>query len=141
MPTQSDNQAAVPGLTEANMFVLSGGCIEVTFTTTSITSDPRLNYRDREQVRNFSGEDISIVEVPNLGSVATVTLAPDADAGSTTFSLVVPKVLLQIGGEAPVTTFAVTSVHTVFRIPSANEGQRDTYEVIRLEGTASLVAF
>jgi hypothetical protein len=64
------------------------------------------------------------------------------DAGSTSFSLLVPRVNLSAPfTSVPVSTEAVTTHHAFAIVPAFNHGQRDFYDVTPLHGTASNVAF
>jgi hypothetical protein len=85
-----------------------------------------------------------MAQVPDLGQVVSVTLVFTPDLGSTTFSLLVPRV--QLAGPSgvssvPVSTDGITVHHRFSLVPALNHGQQDLYTVTRLQGTASHVFF
>jgi hypothetical protein len=126
---------------QANNFSLSGRGIHVDFASTSLNGQPRLTYHDTIQTRNFSGSDIRRTEIPDIGTIVSVTLSIVPDVGSTTFSLLIPTVFVSgIGTLHPVTTDAVTTIH---RMPFVAQfvGQRELYQVTRMTGTASFLEF
>lgn len=131
----------VPPVLQANTFSLSGHAIHVDYASTSVNGQPRLTYHDTVQTRSFSGGEIRTIEVPDLGTIVSVTLSILPDVGSTTFSLLIPTVFVPgMGILTPVTTDAVTTIH---RTPFVAHfvGQREVYRVTRMTGTASAVDF
>jgi hypothetical protein len=125
----------------ANMFSLAGGGLHVSYSTTSIDGKPRFTYQDPIRTLSFQGDDIRKVEC-DLGTVVSVTIVRTVDAGSTTFSLLVPRVVLSAPfSNVSIHTDGVTTHHAFSIIPALNQGQRDFYEVTKLNGTASNVAF
>jgi hypothetical protein len=143
MSVKQDTSASaiIPPVQLANSFSLSGHGIHVDFSSTSLNGQPRLTYHDTVQTRSFSGDEIRTNEVPDLGTIVSVTLSITPDVGSTTFSLLIPTVfVLGMGSLTPVTTDAVTTVHrTPFVVRFV--GQRELYRVTRMTGTASAVVF
>ena len=137
----TSGSASVSPALQANNFSLSGRGIHVDFASTSLNGQPRLTYHDTIQTRNFSGSDIRISEVPDLGTIVSVTLSIVPDVGSTTFSLLIPTVFVSgLGTLTPVTTDAITTIH---RMPFVVRfvGQREIYHITRLTGTASFLEF
>ncbi|HZE26834.1 MAG TPA: hypothetical protein VE083_05580 [Terriglobales bacterium] len=69
---------------------------------------------------NFSGDKIRKVDVPDVGTIGSVTLALTIDAGSTTFRVLIPQVELrnQIGASAFICTDGITTVHRLSVVPS-----------------------
>lgn len=64
------------------------------------------------------------------------------DAGSTTFSVLIPIVHLSSKNpSAPVQTDGITTVQRFSISPALDLGQIQTYHVTKLNGSASLVAF
>jgi hypothetical protein len=129
---------AIPRPPLANMYELQNRTVTVNYSATSITGDPLLHYKDREREVNARGDDIRQVET-EIGTLVSITLEPDADAGSLIFSVLIPRVALNVrGGEQTVVTQAI---YTRSRLPPrlpANV-QLQTYEVVRLRGTAAFV--
>ena len=81
------------------------------------------------------GEDFSICRRLGLAGV-------QRRGRKLTVSLLVPQINLNDGDESPLSTPAILTTHrTSIGGPGLVEGQVQTYEVVALEGTASLVAF
>jgi hypothetical protein len=122
----------------ANMYELESRTITVSFSATSITGDPLMHYKDRQREVNARGDEIRRVET-EIGTLVSVTLEPDADAGSLIFSVLIPRVVLSArGGEQPVFTHAF---YTRSRLPPRLSAsvQLQTSEVVRLRGSAAFV--
>ena len=136
----SEPRAAQPSTQQANHFSLSGGGIHVDYSSTSINGQPRLTYHDHLRNLSFAGADIRRVEVPDIGTIVSVTLTITVDVGSTTFSVFIPSVIVAPSGSAPVRTEGITTIH---RMPFAPPmpGQREVYTVVRLTGVASHLDF
>jgi hypothetical protein len=132
----TDNGSAQP-----NLFQLAGGYIQITYSTTSITGKAQFHYQDQKRDVNVTGEDIRSLET-EIGTLVTVTLEVIPDLHTLTVSLLVPQIKLNEGNESPLSTPAILTTHrTSIGGPGLVEGQVQTYEVVALEGTASLVAF
>jgi len=99
----------------------------------------RLVYQDVHQSRAFFDDDVRTVDVPDLGTVVSVTLILTVDTGSTTFSLLIPQVDLPDQPEPSVfiRTEAITTVHRAF-VGLIGHPQAETYTVTALHGTASI---
>ena len=121
-----------------NVYQLAGGGIHVSFRTEGFRA-PFFTYQDTHRTLTFTGDQVRIVEVPDLGTVVSVTLLLTPDAGSTTFSVLLPKVNLptRLGASEPVRTKGITTVHRFSIAPQFDVGQRETYTSVRLKGTAS----
>jgi hypothetical protein len=107
----------------------------------SYSAGPNLHYHQGSTIRDFSGSEIHVVEVPALGTLASVTINMTVDSGSTTFTLLLPEVNLP-GPPAqpmavPVSTDGITTMHRLSLVPAFQQGQRELYKVIPLQGTAS----
>jgi hypothetical protein len=132
---------------QPNHFELSGGhfhgSIHVSYTTHSGPSTPdfpqgppRFSYQDASQSRAFSGKEIQIVET-ELAQIVSVVLRLTPDSGSTTFSLLVPRVNLPAGQPTPICTDGITAIHRFAIAPGLLQGQLDHYSVTPLRGAAS----
>ncbi|WP_224363453.1 hypothetical protein [Hyalangium versicolor] len=125
-------------LIDANTFNVQNRRISVSFSATSITGDPLFHYKDREREVNARGDDIRQVET-EIGTLVTITLRPDADAGALLFTLLVPRVVLA----SPVYEQAITTQGFFTRsqlIPHIlASAQLQTTDVVELKGTASFV--
>lgn len=140
--TRPDAQPRALPAIAPNTFSLAGGGLHVSFSTTGFDGQPHLDYQDPQRTLNFRGDAIRIVPVPDLGTVVSVTLALTVDSGSTTFSLLIPRVNLPAPfATMPVRTDAITAHHVFSIVPALNLGQRDFYSVTALHGTASQVEF
>jgi hypothetical protein len=97
----------------------------------------QLTYQDAHRSLPFYQNDVRTVDVADLGTIVSVTLVLTVDIGSTTFSLLVPRVVLP-GGQpsAFVHTDGVTTIHRAF-VGAIGHPQTDSYTVTRLDGTAS----
>jgi hypothetical protein len=131
-----DNGSAQP-----NLFQLAGGYTQITYSTTSITGQPQFHYQDHKRDVNVTGEDIRPLET-EIGTLVTVMLEVIPDLHTLTVSLLVPQINLNEANESPLSTPAILTTHrTSIGGPGLVEGQVQTYEVVALEGTASLVTF
>jgi hypothetical protein len=125
----------------ANMFNLAGGGLHVSYSTSGIDGQPHLSYQDAFRALNFQGNEIRTVEC-DLGTVVSVTILRTVDAGSTSFSILVPRVNLPAPfSSVSINTDGITTHHAFSIIPAFNQGQRDFYEVTALQGTAANVVF
>jgi hypothetical protein len=132
-----DNGSAQP-----NLFQLAGGYTQITYSTSSITGQPQFHYQDQQRDVNVTGDEISSQETDAIGTLVTVTVEEIPDLHTLTVSLLVPQINLNEGNESPLSTPAILTTHrTSIGGPGLVEGQLQTYEVMALEGTASLVAF
>jgi len=125
---------------EANLFQLAGRAVHVTYATSGIDGKPHFTYQDAHQTLSFSGDQISVADT-QLGKVVSVFLRRTIDSGSTTFSILLPRVGLGSDHSASIDTQGITTVHRFSIIPAFNRGQLDTYSYVRLHGTAQFVVF
>ena len=140
--TQSATSSAAAAVTP-NLFHLAGPNLRLTYSTSSITGQPILTYQDAHQTKSFQGPEINTIEDTELGTIVSVVLHAMPDVGSTTFSLLIPRILVGgLGAIAPVRTYGITTMHsTPFVVPGTVLGQLDTYTVTPLHGTAQAVVF
>ena len=138
--TQAPVQALSANIA-ANMFTLAGGGLHVSYSTSGIDGKPHMSYQDATRSLSFTGDEIRIME-GDLATVVSVYIVRTIDAGSTSFSLLVPRVNLAASfGSTPIHTDGITTHHPFSLLPAQNLGQRDFYTVTALHGTASQVAF
>ncbi len=123
-----------------NLYQLSSKHLQVTYTTTGLDGRPTLTYQDAHQGKSFKGDEIRAVEC-DLGTLVSVTLLITVDRGSTSFSLVIPRMQIPKGTSAPVHTDGVTTVHRLAVATLLTQGQLDTYSTMALQGTAQAVDF
>jgi hypothetical protein len=126
-----------------NLWVLSGSGIHVRYSTIAWpgpAGGPHLIYQGATTL-SFSGNQIRSVDVADLGVIVSVTLQLTVDAGSTTFSVLLPQTTLvqqSPSSSVPVTTEGITTHHAGPLLPPA-QGQHEFYTVTRLTGSASHV--
>lgn len=138
MPSAPQVQAA---FVAANMFSLSGGGVQVSYSTSGIDGKPHLSYQDAMRSLSFTGDEIRRVDC-DLGTLVSVTIVRTIDAGSTSFSVMIPRVNLPAPfSNVLISTDGVTTHHAFSIIPAFNQGQRDFYYVTALQGTAANVVF
>ena len=118
------------------MYELHGEGIHVTYSTTSFSGKPLLTYHDAFQLKNFSGDQINALQT-EIGTLVTVVLHLTVDSGSTTFSLLIPNVILPPSNVASISAEGITTMQK-FSIPPP-VGQTQFYTVHKLHGTASFV--
>ena len=126
---------------QPNLYELSSGNIHVTYSTSGISGQPHLTYTSPFISHSFTGSQLTTTASP-IGTLVTVTIQMTVDSGSTTFTLLVPRV--NLSGPADhvhIDTEGVTTHHRFSVIPAAMHGQLDTYSVQALTGTASHVEF
>jgi hypothetical protein len=124
-----------------NLYELSGRNLHITYSTTGVGGQPHFSYQDLQQTRSFSGDQIRRVEA-EVATIVSVTFAPNVDFGGHTFSVLIPRVNLPAAGlRVNIQTYGITTLHRFATPPLPATGQRDFYTIMRLDGTASQVAF
>ena len=102
---------------------------------------PQLHYHQGSVIRDFTGNDIHVAEVPDLGTLVSVTIHMTIDSGSTTFTLLLPIVNLPappvLPAAVPVATDGITTLHRFSTVRALQHGQQEFYTVTPLQGTAS----
>ena len=125
--------------TKPNLYELSGDGIKVTYTLQPIAGPPQFNYDDGKVSRLFTGDEIRTVVDTDVGTLVSVTILLEIDTGSTSFTVLIPKVGLGASTSEPITTDGITTVHKR-RIPGPTpQGQDDLYTVHPMKGTAKFV--
>lgn len=121
-----------------NQFELMGRGISVSYSSTSISGRPLLHYTDATHDVNAFGEEIRQVET-ELGTLVTITLEPDADAGELLFTVLIPRARLQgLGSSVRISTEGILTRNRFPRgLPA--DVQLQTYRVVPLRGRATLV--
>jgi len=102
---------------------------------------PQLHYHQGSVIQDFTGKDIRVAEVPDLGTLVSVTIHMTADSGSTSFTLLLPIVNLPappaLPVAVPVTTDGLTTLHRFSTVLALQHGQQEFYTVTPLQGTAT----
>ena len=126
-------------LEHPNFFQLQGDDIHVTYSTSGFDGKPHFGYQDPLQSKQFSGDQIRKTE-SELGTLVTVFLRQTVDTGSTTFTLLIPRVNLRFANSVNITTLGIAAIHH-FSIIGPPNGQADFYRSHVLTGEAALVKF
>ena len=122
-----------------NFYQVQGDGIFVSYSTTSLAGQPQFSYQDSQISKTFTGDEIRVVDT-EIGKLVTVTTFLTIDAGSTSFTLVVPRVNLTLFETVEISTIGITTVHR-FLIVGPRHGQQDFYTSHPLTGTASFFEF
>lgn len=123
-----------------NLYQLAGKGLHVTYATSGIDGQPHVHYQDSLHNLNFTGNQIRTVE-SDAGTLVSVTIQLTVDAGSTSFTMLIPRINLNKGEIGHVRTDGITAVHRFSIVPGFMHGQLDNYTVTALHGTAQQVFF
>jgi len=139
---QAGAETAQPDLREPNQYHLSGEGIAVAYYPEGIGPITKRGpicffYQDAYLVKSFTREEVRIDQSSDLGTIVSVTLQLSIDAGSTTFSVLLPAVRLPTGLESasPIKTVGITTTHRTF-LTGPGPGQQENYSVTQLAGDA-----
>lgn len=126
-------------LSPANVFNLQNDVLHISYSTGALGSILGLTYHEAPRTLTFKGDQLRKV-LSDLGDQISVTLQLSVDAGSSTFTLFVPKVAVQLNNHVNIETIGITALHRSVMSPMSH-AQLDTYSVTKLRGSASSVAF
>jgi hypothetical protein len=137
-PSQQKLGGYCDGGIGTNHYSLNGyGPLQVIYASSGFGGEPQLTYQDPRQTPQFSGNAIQQVG-SDAGTLVSVTIAETTDTGSTTFSLLIPRVTLWNRQPAHIRTVGVTALHRLTTEGPVN-GQLDSYHTHHLSGAASVV--
>jgi hypothetical protein len=123
---------------EPNQYSMQSHHLKITYTTDGFQGQPTLHYEDGKLTKDFKGSDIR-VEQTEIGNLVTVTTFITVDTLSTTFSVLIPPVVLTGNSDREqFHTLGIQTQHKTALVLPAN-GARETYEVHTLKGVAALV--
>jgi hypothetical protein len=122
-----------------NMYQVQGDGIFVSYSTTSLRGQPEFSYQDSRISKTFTGDEIRVAD-SEIGKLVTVTTFLTVDSGSTSFTLVVPRVNLTLFETVEISTIGITTVHRLL-IVGPRHGQQDFYTSHPLTGSASFFEF
>lgn len=123
----------------ANLFELSCGETQFTYSTSSFAGPPQLSYHGPEGDLSFTGDEID-TQPTKLGTEVTVTLDAVPDLHTITLTLLLASFKLDADLESEFATLAIkTTNHATIAGPPVGAGQ--SYETIELHGVAKSVAF
>ena len=143
--TQGSGQGNAQQQIAPNLYQLTGQHagqdIHISYATSGFGGKPHFTYQDAiNPPITFTGDQIRRVDSPDLGTVVSVTIRPSVDTGSTTLSVLVPRVTLLSSQEIDhIATEGIIVVHRIPLLPPV--GQLDSYTSVRLRGTARHVLF
>ena len=114
----------------ATMFLLTGEGLKISYYINEDNSS-ELDYQDGQGSLTFQSNQLHIQQSA-IGTLITATLKNSADAGATTFTLVLPNVKLGGQTKQPLETFAIITqdFSALSRV-----GAQFTYRVVPLQGT------
>jgi hypothetical protein len=140
METVSAHASPVPRpvALSPNQYVLDGKGAHVNYSATSITGAPLLHYRDATHIVNARGNEIRREET-ELGTLVTVTLEPDADAGALLLTVVIPRAQLKLPGHTVQISTKAVLTRSQLSPHILADAQLQNYHVISLRGVASFV--
>jgi hypothetical protein len=114
----------------ASMFLLTGEDVKISYYLNEDHSS-ELDYQDSQGSLTFQSNQLHIQQSA-IGTLITATLNNSADAGATTFTLVVPNVKLGGQTKQPLVTFAIiTQDSSTF----SRVGAQLSFRVVPLQGT------
>ncbi len=122
-----------------NFYQLHGHHLNVTYSTSGLGGKPSFEYQDAQQTLSFQGDAIHTVEA-EMGTLVSVTIHKTIDTGSTSFTLLVPRVnLTGPNQQVHITTEGITTIHrfSVLQV----RGQTQLYRATQLTGIAETVVF
>jgi hypothetical protein len=123
-----------------NFYQVSGDGITVTYSTSSFLGGPHFHYQEGTLDRTFSGSQIHVTDVPLLGTVVSVVIRLTVDSGSTSFSLLIPRMNLGTSFAVDISTLGITTEHK-FSIVGPVAPQSDLYTCHVMTGKARFVFF
>jgi hypothetical protein len=135
---QPNEQREVVSSIAPNQFELRGRDVRVSFSETSFTGEPIMQYRDRQRQVNARGDEIRQVDV-GIGKLVTIVLQSNAaDAESIQFSVLIPHALLTgTDQRVRINTLGITTRGPGFIVPTTR--QLESYAEVRLTGEGTFV--
>ena len=125
---------------EPNVFELKGMGIELTYSTTSLSGEPQLTYKDMKRTLTYRGEEIRQLD-SEIGQQVTVTLEQIPDLRTETLTLILPAINVEGTGTFFQTHAIITTHRTSIGGPDLVKGVLQTYRMKTLRGTARTVIF
>jgi hypothetical protein len=122
----------------ANQFTFTGDRTRISYETqTPIPNQgPLVQYQGPEGDDTFTGDQVTCLDSA-LGTLLTVVLRPNADAGAINITVLVPEAF-GVTRDSPV-TFGTIAIKTTSRGFINTPGVELTYDVLPLVGQASQV--
>jgi hypothetical protein len=125
-------------MAQPNEYKLKGGEIHVTYLTDGFHDVPSFAYDDGQLNKVFTGPEIRTLQT-EIGTLVSVTTRLTIDTGSTEFSVLLPAI--DLADSTKTQHFKTAGIITVHKGPDSfpRTGLLETYEVIHMHGTASIV--
>jgi hypothetical protein len=120
----------------ATMFLLTGEDVKISYYIDEDHSS-ELDYQDSQGSLTFQSNQLPIQQSA-IGTLITATLKNSADAGATTFTLVLPNVKLGGQTKQPLETFAIITQDSS---TLSRAGAQLTYRVVPLQGTGQFTDY
>lgn len=76
---------------------LHGDNITVTYGASGADCKPYLSYSDSNLSRIFKGDEIRVIQETDLGTLVSVSIRMTIDTGSTSFSVLIPRIKMADG--------------------------------------------
>jgi hypothetical protein len=121
---------------DAYALELTGSGLRVSY---EASKDPVMTVEEDGTTRTFRGADVVSV-VTSAGTLVSVVTRATLDAGSTTLSLLVPRLSIRANATEPVHTQAIVTVHELSLPTPVGLGQLERYTFVPLAGTAAAVS-
>jgi hypothetical protein len=136
----TEQSSAFGATTPASVFDVSGDGLHVTYTTAG-SDEPHFTFVGPTRTLSFTGPEIRTLHSPDVGTLVSVTIRRTVDSGSTSFTLVIPPVVLDSPeATARVEAIGITTVHRFSVSPRFRLGQLASYSEVTLSGTARAAA-
>lgn len=128
----------MPATLQPNEYVLQGGGVSITYATNGFLGHPTLSYKDAQQALHFKGPEIRVLPI-EIGGLVSVTTRMTIDAGSTTFSFLIPVIFL--ADQKAEQKFKAPGIRTEHKtaLVEPPTGLRESYEIHDMHGTARSV--
>ena len=123
-----------------NQYDLQGQGVRISYSTSSITGEPQLSFTKGRKTLNFTGNQIILLDT-RIGMLLTVTIAMIPDKSFTTFSFLLPTIVLaKEPRKQSFRTIGITTTHKT-SIVGPVKGVQQVYKSVQLRGTARQVQF
>ncbi len=124
-------------LTPTVYYDLSGDGLKVSYVPLGEDGQAHFTLEDGTGTVSFAGAEIRTVDQTDVGRLVSVTTRRTVDSGSTTFTIFIPRVVLDApDAPAPIQVPGMFTTHRFSIIPRLNRGQLDVYSPVMLTGAA-----
>ncbi len=123
-----------------NLYEMAANNIQISYSTYSLSGEPRLNYSNGRKHLTFTGDEIRVAR-SEIGQLVTVTINNIPDLKTVTATVLIPKINLDREAVPFKTVLLFTTHKTTIAGQDMIKGQVQVYHSIPLEGKASHVNF